>query len=406
MIPSSVSFSRLESILRNELYDHVMPFWRRHGLDPEHDGLLNAMDEAGTLLSTEKYLWSQGRALWVFSTLAARGGPSANEDHRIADSIFRFCQQHGRNDQGDWIFKVSRTGEILPAPDSIFVAGFILMGMSRYLPLGGRNAPSCREILRTTADRVLERMAQPGSYDIYPYELPPGTKCHGVAMLFALAFQEAGIALGDPALLAKSVELADDVMVHHVSDKDRALLEFLSLENTPLDGSIGRCCVPGHAIESMWALIQIYRTANLPERIPRCIEVIRWHIELAWDPLHGGVSLAVDLDGKPPYWKKAAYKPWWPAVESMYALLLAYQESGETWCLEWYERVHNYAFSHYPVRPDGEWHNRLDREGRPTTELIALPVKDPFHLPRAFLFSIDVLKQLHNDPTELKLISL
>ncbi|MCC5022201.1 MAG: AGE family epimerase/isomerase [Candidatus Synoicihabitans palmerolidicus] len=341
----------------------------------------------------------------MFSTLAARGGETATEDHRIADSLFRFCQQHGRNDQGDWIFKVSRTGEILPGTDSIFVAGFILMGMASYLPISGENASTCRELLRRTADRVLERLATPGSYGSYPYELPAGAKCHGVAMLFALAFQDAGVALADPSLLAKSIELADDVMTHFVSDEDRALLEFLRLDNQPLDGPIGRCCVPGHAIESMWALIQIYRAANLADRIPRCIEVIRWHIALAWDPEHGGVSLAVDLDGNPQYWKKADFKPWWPAVESMYALLLAYQESGESWCLEWYERVHNYAFSHYLVRPDGEWCNRLDREGRPTEELIALPVKDPFHLPRAFLFSIDVLKQLRDNPAKLNLIT-
>ena len=35
----------------------------------------------------------------------------------------------------------------------------------------------------------------------------------------------------------------------------------------------------------------------------------------------------------------------------------------------------------------GEWRQRLDRAGQPVTELIALPVKDPFHLPRAALLA-------------------
>ena len=34
----------------------------------------------------------------------------------------------------------------------------------------------------------------------------------------------------------------------------------------------------------------------------------------------------------------------------------------------------------------------LDRQGRPITELIALPVKDPFHLPRAAMLIPDVLE--------------
>ncbi|MCC5022202.1 MAG: hypothetical protein J6386_05105 [Candidatus Synoicihabitans palmerolidicus] len=61
--PASVPFSRLETILSDELHHHVMPFWRHHGLDPDHDGFLNAMDETGVILSTKKYMWSQARAL-------------------------------------------------------------------------------------------------------------------------------------------------------------------------------------------------------------------------------------------------------------------------------------------------------------------------------------------------------
>ena len=74
--------------------------------------------------------------------------------------------------------------------------------------------------------------------------------------------------------------------------------------------------------------------------------------------------------------------------------MLAYQVSGEAWCLDWYWRVHDWAFAHLPDTEHGEWFQRLDRQGRPLEEGIALPVKDPFHLPRAVIYLIDVLDSL------------
>lgn len=403
MSTTSVGFSELADILDGELQGHVMPFWRRHGYDPLHDGLLNCIDEGGAILSTEKYMWSQTRALWTFSTLALRTGNQ--DDRQMADSLFRFCSLHGRNAKGEWVYRVSREGEILPNPPSISTDGFALMGLAAYFELTGSEL--CWALLRSTADSVLARLAVPGSYDIFPYALPPGMKAHGIAMLFSLALWDAGTVLKDSAMLAMSVSFADDILQNFVLPKERAVVEFIKLDNSPADGPLGRVCLPGHTLESMWALIRVYRGAKRPEMIARCVEIIHWHIELGWDKEFGGILLAIDLDGNPPAWRFPDYKPWWPPVEAMYALLLAYQESREPWCLEWYERVHDWAFAHYPVRPGGEWYNRLNRKGEPTTDIIGLPVKDPFHLPRAFIYCGDVLKELveEGDGARLTLVS-
>ena len=42
----------------------------------------------------------------------------------------------------------------------------------------------------------------------------------------------------------------------------------------------------------------------------------------------------------------------------------------------------------------GEWRQKLDREGRPFTATVALPVKDLFHLPRVLILCIEVLERL------------
>jgi N-acylglucosamine 2-epimerase len=402
MTTQTTTLPQLGGILRRELEEHVLPFWWRHALDGEHDGLLNCMDETGRRLGTDKFMWSQLRGLWVFSTLAARGGVGAAENRKFADSLFRFCHVHGRTPAGEWVFCVSRTGEIRPHPASIFTDGFAMLGLAAYLGLTG--AEEGRVLLRQTVASVQARLAVPGSYGIHPYVLPAGAKNLGVAMLFSLAFWEAGEVLGDAAMKRQALGFADEILGVFYSPEDDAVREFVRQDGGPLDGWQGRCCVPGHVIEGLWAVMRLYRAAGRTEGIARCVTLIRRHLELGWDREFGGVTLAIDLDGGASQWSYATYKPWWTSVETMYGLLLAYRESREPWCLEWYARVHNWAFTHYPVRPDGEWRNRLNREGRPTADIIGLPVKDPFHLPRALLFSAEVVAEMGNDPATLELV--
>ena len=54
----------------------------------------------------------------------------------------------------------------------------------------------------------------------------------------------------------------------------------------------------------------------------------------------------------------------------------------------------DWAFPRYPVPEHGEWRQRLDHEGRPYDLFLVLPVKDPFHLPRALLVGIETITRL------------
>ncbi len=118
------------------------------------------------------------------------------------------------------------------------------------------------------------------------------------------------------------------------------------------------------------------------QRIQEALEAIRRHIAYGWDEQYGGILLSRDAQGGAPWWPFADTKLWWPHTEALYALLLAHELSDEAWALEWFAKVHNYAFSHYPVPMFGEWTQKLDRRGQKFSETVALPVKDPFHLPR------------------------
>jgi N-acylglucosamine 2-epimerase len=134
----------------------------------------------------------------------------------------------------------------------------------------------------------------------------------------------------------------------------------------------------------MWFLMSIFERSGDFDAIRTCCRLVRRHLELAWDETYGGLTLALDIDGKsPPFWRSPTVKAWWVHVEALVATARAYLHCREPWCLEWHRRVRDYAFTRYPVAT-GEWTQWLDREGRPTSSA-ALPVKDPFHLPRALI---------------------
>lgn len=390
-------FVDLLAIYRAELLERVVPFWLEHAIDnaatwaAENGGILTCISDEGQVLSMDKYMWSQLRAIWTFSALY-------NKIERrpawldVARNIFNFVKQHGRDEQGRWVFAVDKDGAVLQGANSIFTDGFALYGLTELA-----HATDDQEVIDLaleTYENVQRRLARPGSYGIAPFEMPENGKAHAISMIFSLVFHELGHYLGDQVISDAGLHHAGEVMDAFLRTDRKLLYEYVHLDGSLIDTPQGRSVVPGHAIESMWFMIHIFRRAGDEARIRQAIDAIRWHLEFGWDDEYGGLFHARDAEGGAPWWRFAGAKLWWPHTEALYALLLAYEISQEPWCLDWYERVHNYAFSHYPVPQHGEWTQKLDRQGNKFTEIVALPVKDPFHLPRALIYCTQVLQQL------------
>ncbi len=391
----SPRFVDLLAIYRAELLERVVPFWLEHAIDRDNGGILTCLADDGQVLSHDKYMWSQLRAIWTFAAMYNKIEPR-QEWLDVARHIFAFVKKYGRDDQGRWLFAVDKKGEILQGATSIYTDGFAIYSFTELA-----RATGDREVIDlalATYQNVQSRLARPGSYQTAPFEIPQNGKAHAISMIFSLVFNELGHYLADEAIVAASLDHANEVMAAFRRPEQKLLYEFVHLDNSLIDSPQGRSIVPGHAIESMWFMIHIFQRAGDQSRIQQAIETIRWHVEFGWDDEYGGLVHARDAAGGSPWWRFADAKLWWPHTESLYALLLAYQISGESWCLDWFERVHNFAFSHYPVPQYGEWTQRLDRQGRKFTETVALPVKDPFHLPRALIYCIEVLERLAEGP--------
>ncbi len=391
----SLDVEQLREFYRDQLLDDIVPWWMEHAIDREHGGICTFIEDDGTVVSTDKYMWSQLRALYIWSALYNRIDERP-EWLDVARNIYDFVARFGRNADGDWNYWLTAEGDVVEGPTSIYSDGFAIMGMTEFARATGEQEPI--EIALGTWESVRERLARPGSYLTAPYTVPEGAKAHGVSMIFSSVLYELGRFLEDEEIMAAGYDHALQVMDHFRRPERLCLLEYVGLDGSVLDGPEGRVVVPGHAIESMWFQMHIFEHRGEADRIAQAVECVRWHVETAWDPEWGGLFLAYDAEWQgPPAWEHADKKFWWVHTETLYALLLSYFHTGESWCLDWYDRVHRWTFEHFPIAEHGEWAMRLTREGeRPEglLSLLPLPIKDPFHTPRAFMMCIDLLGRM------------
>lgn len=373
---------------RTLLLDGIVPFWWKHGVDHEYGGVLSCMAEDGRRISEDKYIWSQGRWVWVCAALYNRIEPRP-EFLEAARRTAEFLLAHGKDRDGRWVYHTARDGRVVEGPASIFSDCFAVYGFSEYYR-ASRDERVLEEALRSYHS-VCRRVESPDFHEMAPYTLPPGRRPHSVPMILTEVSNELARTAGAAGIAQAAGEYALRVMNHHVRPEWGVLVEFLDSSFQPLPGNEGAAVMPGHAIESMWFILHWAREAGREDIISRAVEVIRWHLEKGWDPEYGGIFLGIDALGGAPFLANPEKKVWWPHTEALYALLLAHELTGERWCAEWYERVHDWSFQHFSMPEAGEWRQRLDRAGNPITELIALPVKDPFHLPRAVILILELL---------------
>jgi len=389
----TADLKKLKAFLSDHLMHSVVPFWLAHAIDPA-GGINTCIMDDGTLVSRDKWLWSQWRAVWVFSKLYN----SVRRDEKylaVARQIYDFAIRHGWDENvGGWRLRLSHDGKELAGCDSIYTDAFAIYGLTELARTGQSEEPiawACK-----TADHVLERLEAPhDQIPHFPYPVPKGARVHGIPMMFSLVLWELGRFTHRQRYLDAASEMSDDVFNHFYRPQRDVILERIAADNREYPPPQGTAVVPGHVIEDMWFQIHIARDKHDGARIREACRLIRRHLQLGWDRQYDGLLLAVDANGRQDVaWQFHDSKLWWPHTEALYALLLAYEHTRQPWCLQWYDKVHEYSFTHYPVPNHGEWTQKLDRQGKPFAETVALPVKDPFHLPRALIYCIEVLDRL------------
>src|ERR1051326_1072254 len=269
-----LNFQQLHALYDDLLRNNIIPWWFKHGIDRECGGLFNCFGDDGSIISTHKYLWSQCRAIWTFAADYNRFENRA-EFLDVSRATSDFVLKHGRDEKGWYVWKVSRGGETLEGPISVYTDFFAAYGFGE-LYRATKEQHYLDEALRSF--RTVVKRTQALDFDGFaPYTRPEGIKwVHGIPMIALEVAQELAEIAPETDILAHIDWCLDRVMNHHRRPELKLHLEYLGPNNEVVDSPPGRCANSGHAIESMWFVIHQARRRKDTKLMQQAFEVIRW----------------------------------------------------------------------------------------------------------------------------------
>jgi N-acylglucosamine 2-epimerase len=172
------------------------------------------------------------------------------------------------------------------------------------------------------------------------------------------------------------------------------ILENVTPEGNFSDSFEGRLLNPGHAIEAMWFIMDLGQRLDNQNLIKQAVKITLDTLEFGWDQEYDGIFYFMDLKGYPPQQLEWDQKLWWVHLETLVALLKGYHLSSNEDCRRWFERVHDYTWSHFADREYGEWFGYLNRRGELLLPLKGGKWKGCFHVPRALFQCWQVLEAI------------
>ena len=415
---------RYLDFFKNELRGNLLFFWMPRCLDKENGGYLNCFTNDGSrLVSRDKYTWSQGRFLWMFSKLATIDSDMFSDDERAE---FLAYAKNGR----DFLLK-----NVLIAPDdfrciflmnadgtpkgmdghkgydlSISADCFVVMGFAAYAAATGDT--ESRDFARRLGESVWERYMS-GNFRSLPYPVSARYISHARPMILTNMLSELYKA-------HKGTEYENDIL-DKLARSHRETFEIFADENDLVhefkyaDGDFspdifGQHINPGHTLEDMWFQAEAADILGCDKYRAKMSDITKATFAHGWDKEYGGLCHFMFCDGPDtkytdgeakdeaqlPLVKGDVYsKLWWVHSEAMYTTLLMYFATGDADFEKMFEQVFEYNHRTFPNPDRGvrEWIQIRTRDGSPQDKVVALPVKDPYHIIRNVALIIELLEK-------------
>lgn len=367
---------------RIALLGDVIPFWMKYSPDHQSGGFYTCLDRKGRVYDTDKFVWLQGREVWMFSHLYNNVG-KRQEWLDMALAGAAFLEKYGSDREGNFYFSLTRDGKPLIQPYNIFSDCFAAMAFGELFKATG-NARYGDIALRTFRN-ILARSDNPKGRWAKNY---PGTRpLKGFSLPMILSNLSGIIA---HLLDDETVERIADECIHEVMEVFSNAEYGVILENVSPDGSFsdsfdGRLINPGHAIESMWFMMDLAARRGDRRLAYNATEITLATLAKGWDEQYGGIFYFLDVKGYPPQQLEWDQKLWWVHVETLISLAKGFSLTGDQRCLDWFERVDEYTWNHFPDPEYGEWYGYLNRRGEVLLPLKGGKWKGCFHVPRGLL---------------------
>ncbi len=382
--------AELTDIYRQGLLHDTLPFWEKHAPDREQGGFMTYLDADGSVVSTDKPMWVMGRITWLFAklynTVEKRDSWLNLARHGVA-----FLRQYGFDSDGRMFYVVRRDGRPLRKRRYLFTETFGVIALAEYAKATGD-----AEAKKQAGDLyrlILQYHQRPGLLEPKNITTTRQLKSHAMPMIL-LATSQVLRQIDENKLYTQVIDDSiQEVFEHFVKPEFKVLLEAVGPHGEFLDEPPGREVNPGHAIETAWFIMEEARQRPQAQKlIESACEILDWSLDIGWDTEYGGIYYFRDCQGKPCPQYEHDMKLWWPHNEAIYATLLAYHLTGKDKYAQWHQKIHDWAYAHFPDRKNGEWFGYLRRDGTISSTLKGNMWKGPFHLPRMQLYAWKLLE--------------
>lgn len=388
-----VDFKEMCERYRGELLENVLPFWLDKSQDREFGGYFTCLGRDGSVYDTDKFVWLQGREVWMFAMLYNK--LSRREDWlQCSEQGARFLSEHGYTDDYDFYFSLTREGRPLVEPYSIFSNTFACMGFAQLAEATGKDEYA--HLAKETFRRILARRSNPkGSWSKQVAGTRP-MKDFALPMIICNMALEVEKIIDDASLMERTIEEC----VHEVLDvfyqpSLGVMVENISsVDNTLVDSFEGREINPGHDLEALWFLENLGVRMGDEALVRKAVEISLRVIEYGWDKEYGGIFYIMDRLGRPQQKLEWDQKLWWVHIEAAIAMLKGYRLTGNKKCLEWFLKLDAYMWAHFRDPEYPEWFGYLNRRGEVLLPLKGGKWKGCFHVPRGLYQIATMLEEI------------
>lgn len=375
-----MNFKELANQYKQELFESVLPFWLEKSQDKECGGYFTCLERDGEVFDTDKFIWLQGRQVWMFSMLYN----NVEKRQEWLDCALlggEFLKKYGHDGNYNWYFALNREGKPLVEPYNIFSYTFATMAFGQLSIATGNEEYA--KIAKNTFDIILSKVDNPkGKWN----KIYPGTRN---LKNFALPMILCNLALEiEPLIDEDYLNKTIDNCIHEVMEVFlRPELDGIIVENVTENGELsdtfdGRLVNPGHAIEAMWFIMDLGERLKDQKLIARAVETTLKMIDYGWDEKYGGLFYFMDRKGYPTQQLEWDQKLWWVHMETLISLLKGYYLTGSKECLDKFKIIHEYVWTHFKDKQHPEWFGYLNRQGEVSLSLKGGKWKGCFHIPR------------------------
>jgi N-acylglucosamine 2-epimerase len=342
-----------------DLFEVMLPFWDKYGVDHEVGGVMHGLDYDGTLAHSDKLLWFQGRAIWVYSFLYNYFGK--NPRHlEIAAKTKTFVLRHASQPDGWWAELMARDGKVLRGFEGdIYGMYFVAEGLQEYA-WAANHEESYQMALGLM--RQLHRHIENPNVKI-PGTPGPGIRPQGIWMVNLNIATQMLKRWNDPEIEGIAQQSTDAVINRHYNPDIGLNNENLNSDFSSPAGEENKSIL-GHSIETLWMVMDEALRRNDIRIWDLCGDRIRRHIEVGWDWVYGGLSQCVNVNQGDYIWPverpvgtglefsfRGEYqymKTLWSLNEILVACLKIFERMGSEWAARFFgmaQQVIDHKFS-------------------------------------------------------------